>query len=229
MEKLLSFDYNGVYRDLYCNDNYFKVTTDNLCLTNFIKLRPSDKLLVDFGSGLFIIPILLSCKYDVKIIGIELDNEACLLAHKSIVKNKLEKHITVINDKIQNVRNYFDINSVSVVVCNPPYFGTGKISPNSIKALARHELGMSFDDVLKYANLILKDKGRFYFVYRVERLGDIQELLRKYNFSLKRIQIIYPSAYKRAKLVLVEACKNGRIDGLIVERPIILEGGAENV
>ena len=53
--------------------------------------------------------------YNLKIVGIECDKKACSLALSSIKENNLEEKITIINDYVQNVRDYFEINSVDIV------------------------------------------------------------------------------------------------------------------
>ena len=71
MNKKMEFSHNGKNLILYYDDNYFKITTDNLALANFIKIKSKDKLLVEFGSGLLSIPLLLSTRTDIEMIGIE--------------------------------------------------------------------------------------------------------------------------------------------------------------
>ena len=115
------YTYNGKDITFYYDDEYFKVTTDNLSLVKFIRVLVKDKTLVEFGCGLGIIPLLMS-DYNLKIVGIECDKKAYSLALNSIKENNLEEKITLINDYVQNVREYFEINSVDIVVCNPPYF-----------------------------------------------------------------------------------------------------------
>ena len=67
----MEFLHNGKNLIFYYDNNYFKITTDNLALANFVKIKSRDKLLVEFGSGLMAIPLLLSTRTDIKIIGIE--------------------------------------------------------------------------------------------------------------------------------------------------------------
>lgn len=97
----MEFFHNGKNLILYYDDNYFKITTDNLALANFIKIKSKDKLLVEFGSGLLSIPLLLSTRTDIEIVGIEKDSNASRLSEMSIKGNNLEDRIKVINDDIK--------------------------------------------------------------------------------------------------------------------------------
>ena len=116
MNKKMEFSHNGKNLILYYDDNYFKITTDNLVLANFIKIKSKDKLLVEFGSGLLSIPLLLSARTDIKMVGIEKDNNASRLSEISIKDNHLEDKIKVINDDIKNINKYFAINSIDIIV-----------------------------------------------------------------------------------------------------------------
>lgn len=227
MHKLYNFEHNGTSRSLYYDDNYFKINADNLSLAKFINIKPSDKLLVEFGSGLFIIPLLLSCDHDINIVGVEKDEKACMLSLNTIKYNGLSDNLSVINDNVQNILKYFKINSVDIVVCNPPYFSKSKQSLVSLKeekAIARHDSELSLNDVFYYANLILKNNGGLFIIERVDNLFEINDLLRQYGFAIKRMQFIYPNVCKKAKLVMIEARKNGKETNLFIDKPFVLEG-----
>lgn len=226
MSKKTVFSFNSKNLDLYYDDGYFKVTTDNLNLVNFIRIRATDKVLVEFGSGLGIIPLLLSTFTDLKMIGVECDRKACFLAEKSIRENKLGSQIQIINDYVQNVSFYLEINSVDIVVCNPPYFtleNEQKVSVNQAKQIARHDFMLTMDDVVSNANRLLKNGGALFLVQRVERFFEIRDILKQYGFAIKRVQFIYHSALKNSKLFLLEARKNAKEQGLKVIAPLFIE------
>ena len=112
-----------------------------------------------------------------------------------------------------------------LVVCNPPYrkMNTGRINPDPQKAIARHEIMASLDDILTAARRLLKLKGRLAMIYPAFRLTDILGMLRDHSLEPKRIQVIYPGLESEAKLVMLEACFGGR-SGLKVYPPLIDQG-----
>ena len=212
----MEFSHNGKNLILYYDDNYFKITTDNLALANFIKIKSKDKLLVEFGSGLLSIPLLLSAK----------DNNASRLSEISIKDNHLEDKIKVINDDIKNINKYFAINSIDIIVCNPPYFLVDNESTTSDKEylkMARHEGDMTISDVARLSKIYLRDRGSLFLVSRADRLFEIRDVLIKNNLAVKEMQFIYHDLEKCGKLVLIEARKSGKEHGLKVLKPIILE------
>ena len=231
MNRVTCFIHNNIKRNIYYDDNYFKVTTDNLALANFVKIKRKDKILVEFGSGLMAVPLLLSTRTDIKMVGIEKDSKACLLSNMSLKANKLEEQIRVINDDIKNIDKYFAINSIDIIVCNPPYFLLDNEATTSDKEylkMARHEGDMTINDVAHLAKIYLRDGGSLFLIQRADRLFEIRDILVKNNLAIKEIQFIYHDLDARGKLVLIEAKKSGKEHGLKVLKPIILEEGDVN-
>ena len=231
MNKKMEFLHNLQNMVLYYDDNYFKITTDNLALANFVKIRKKDKLLVEFGSGLLAIPLLLSTRTDIKMVGIEKNNKASRLSKKSIEDNHLEDKIKVINDDINNLDKYFQINSIDIIVCNPPYFLLENESITSDKEylkMARHEGDMTISDVARLSKIYLRDGGSLFLVSRVDRLFEVRDTLIENKLAIKEIQFIYHDLDSTSKLVLIEARKSGKEHGLKVLKPIILEEEKDN-
>lgn len=231
MNKKIEFSHNGKNLILYYDDNYFKITTDNLALANFVKIKSKDKLLVEFGSGLMAIPLLLSTRTNIKMVGIEKDSIAYKLSSMSIKDNHLEDKIKVINDDIKNLDKYFEINYIDIIVCNPPYFLLDNESTTSDKEylkMARHEGDMTISDVARLSKIYLRDGGSLFLVSRVDRLFEVRDALIENKLAIKEIQFIYHDLDSTSKLVLIEARKSGKEHGLKVLKPIILEEGDVN-
>ena len=231
MNKKMEFLHNGKNLTFYYDDDYFKITTDNLALSNFVKIKSKDKLLVEFGSGLMTIPLLLSTRTNIKMVGIEKDDKASKLSEMTIKDNYLEDRIKVINDDINNLDKHFLINSIDIIVCNPPYFfidNESSVSNKDYLKMARHEGNMTISDVAYLSKIYLKDGGSLFLIQRADRLFEIRDVLIKNNLAIKEIQFIYHDLEKCGKLVLVEARKSGKEHGLKVLKPIILEEEKDN-
>ena len=231
MSKKMEFLHNGKNLIFYYDDDYFKITTDNLALANFVKIKSKDKLLVEFGSGLMAIPLLLSTRTNIKMVGFEKDDKASKLSDMTIQDNNLEDRIKVINDDINNLNKYFPINSIDIIVCNPPYFfidNESSVSNKDYLKMARHEGNMTISDVAYLSKIYLKDGGSLFLIQRADRLFEIRDVLIKNNLAIKEIQFIYHDLEKCGKLVLVEARKSGKEHGLKVLKPIILEEEKDN-
>lgn len=164
--------------------------------------------------------------------GIEKDDKASKLSEMTIKDNHLEERIKVINDDINNLDKYFPINSIDVIVCNPPYFlleNESSVSNKDYLKMARHEGNMTIEMIARLSKIYLKDGGSLFLIQRADRLFEIRDVLIKNNLAIKEIQFIYHDLEKCGKLLLVEARKSGKEHGLKVLKPIILEKESSDV
>lgn len=54
---------------------------------------------------------------------------------------------------------------------------------------------------------MLKDKGKLYIIHRTDRMIELINLLTKYKFGIKRLQIIYPTEHSNGSMIIIEAKK----------------------
>ena len=207
---------------IYQSKDYFKFSLDSLLLANFVEFNFTDKQVLDLCTGNAPVPIILSENKKVKIYGFELQKEIYELAVKSIKVNQID-NVEIINDDVKNSLNYFPGNNFDIVTCNPPYFKYTKnsiINENEIKSIARHEIKITLEDIIKIAAKQLKAKGKFYIVHRSDRLIEIINYLNKYNFGIKKLQFVYSSIDANSSMVLIEAKKDCKNDVKVL-KPII--------
>lgn len=211
------------------NSDWFSFSLDSVLLANFVHVN-NKMIIMDFCCGNAPIPLILSTKTNSKITGVEIQKEVFSLAIKGVRLNNKEKQIEIINEDVKNLHNIYETDSFDLITCNPPYFkykNSSNINNNNTKALARHELSLTLEDVFKTAKKILKNNGKLAMVHRTERLIDIICLMRKYNLEPKRIRFIQPFSNSNSNLVLIEASKNGNA-GLKIESNLIVHDENNN-
>ena len=196
---------------------------DAVLLSGFARVKEGGNVL-DLGTGTGIIPILLSAKTEAKhLTGLEIQEESADMARRSVMLNSLEEKITIVTGDIKEAGNLFDAASFDVVTSNPPYM-TGKhglTNPEDAKAIARHEILCTLEDVISKAAYLLKPGGNFFMVHRPFRLVEIMTLLQQYKLEPKRMQLVYPYVDKEPNMVLIEANRGGR-PRMRVEKPLII-------
>lgn len=113
--------------------------------------------------------------------------------------------------------------SFDVVTSNPPYMNDshGLKNPDLPKAIARHEVLCTLEDVAREAALLLKPGGRFYMVHRPHRLAEIITVLKEYKLEPKRMKLVHPFVDRDANMVLIESVRGGR-SMMKVEAPVIV-------
>lgn len=185
---------------------------DAVLLSDFAKANKGEKVL-DLGTGTGIIPILMEAKSSGEHFwGLEIQAESAEMAQRSVKLNKLDEKIDIVQGDIKELGNIFKASSFDVVTTNPPYMNTGGGITNdfSPKAIARHEVLVSLEDIARESSRLLKFGGRFYMVHRPHRLTDIMCILREYKLEPKKLRLVQPYANKEPNMVLIEAVRSGK-------------------
>ena len=196
---------------------------DAVLLSGFAQVKEGE-VAVDLGTGTGIIPILLEAKTKGKhFTGLEIQEEVAEMAGRSVRLNQLENRVDIVRGDIKEASRLFGKASFDVVTSNPPYMNDnhGLKNPELPKAIARHEVFCTLDDVCREASLLLKSGGRFYMVHRPHRLAEIITALKTYKLEPKRMKLVHPFVDKEANMVLIEAVRGGR-SMMKVEAPIIV-------
>ena len=202
------FDYENL--KIVQNEDYFKFSIDSILLAEYAKINKSDENILDLCSGNLPVPFILNYKYHKKIRAIELQEEIYKYGLESLKINKLEDQIEYIHDDVNNIFNYFNEESFDVITCNPPYFKNSLKNENSIKSIARHEINITLEDIIKISSKLLKANKTFYLVHIPERIDEIILYCNKYNMNVKEIVVVNNTS-KQPILILVKAVKNSKI------------------
>lgn len=196
---------------------------DAVLLSGFAKAADGDRVL-DLGTGSGIIPLLMEAKTKAAhLTGLEIQADSADMAARSVKLNGLEDKIKIVTGDIKEAVGLFGAASFDVVTCNPPYMTKhhGLTNPQSPKAIARHELLCTLEDVICQSARLLKPGGNFYLVHRPFRLAEIIVLLKEHKLEPKRMKLVYPFIDKEPNMVLLEANRGGK-PRMTVEKPLIV-------
>ena len=97
----------------------------------------------------------------------------------------------------------------------------GMKNPSEAKAIARHEILCTLEDVVRESSRVLKPGGKLYMVHRPHRLIEILGKMTEYKLEPKRLKMVHPFQDKAANMVLIEAVKGGGA-WMKVEAPLIV-------
>lgn len=209
---------------IFQHDDYFKVSLDSILLANFVNINSGKLKIIDLCTGNAPIPLILSTKTKSLIYGVELQKEIYNLAVETVKYNKLENQIKLINNDIKKLYKEFETDCFDIITCNPPYFkknNKSNVNNNKVKAIAKHEINISLNDIILISKKLLKNKGDIYLIHKTERLIDILELMKNNNLEPKIIRFIYPKQEKESNLVLISGKKNGK-RGIKLLKPLFI-------
>lgn len=205
------------------NTGIFCFGMDAVLLCAFANVREGDRVL-DLGTGNGVIPILLKGRTKGShFTGLEIQDINVDMARRSVAYNSIDEYVDIVHGDIKEASAIFGGASFDVVTTNPPYMNEnhGLKNPESHKAIARHEILCTLEDVIREGAKVLKPGGSFCMVHRPHRLTEIFELMRKYKVEPKRMRMVHSFIDKEATMVLVEGIRGGR-PMIKVEKPLII-------
>lgn len=204
-------------------DKSYSFGIDSILLMDFAKMR-KNKSLIDIGSGSGILALGSNSLYELKkVTAIEIQEEKAKLLKENIKLNEIE-NIEVINDDLNKVQ--MNPNTYDYIITNPPYYKiTDNISnKNEEFLISRQEKYLKLEEIFKFANKVLKDKGKLFMIHKPERMADI--FTKSGNLKAKRIRFVSSTFDKKPEFILIEFVKNAN-DGLKIENPLIIYENGE--
>jgi tRNA1Val (adenine37-N6)-methyltransferase len=187
--------------------------------------RPrADESVLDLGTGCGIIPLIMTYRNPgIAAFGVEIQQDLAELANANVGANRMQDRITVLQQDMRELKPDMIGGPVDLVVCNPPYRkpDSGRINPDSQRAIARHELKASLAEVLQTVRRMLRTAGRFVTIYTAERVVDLFCQMRAAGVEPKFMRLIHSRLDTEAKLILVDGVKGAR-SGIRVGPPLII-------
>lgn len=203
---------------IYQDDEMFRINTDTMVLGEFIEIYKNDTVL-DMGTNNGALLIYASMFNPKKLIGLEINKKALVLAKKNLEINNITNY-ELINDNIVTYRG----EEVDVIICNPPYFKTKEEDKcdNEYKKLAKHEGELTLNKLILSIRRNLKNYGTLYLLFLSSRLNEVLEELKLNKFRVKKLKFVYDTNKEYSNVVLIKATKGGN-HGMVVEKPIIID------
>ncbi|MFQ5449442.1 MAG: tRNA1(Val) (adenine(37)-N6)-methyltransferase [Nitrospinaceae bacterium] len=201
----------------------YRYSIEPFLLADFIQLAP-DLRVLDIGTGCGIIPLLLATRErQIRITAVEIQESLYRAAAENISKNNLSGSARVIHGNFVALAPELDPEGFDLILSNPPYrkIKTGRINPNREKAIARHEIALSLESIVKHSVPLLKTAGRIALTYPPNRLNEVLLELRSRDLHPSRLRFVHGNRGAEAKIFLIEAVRERRVD-CVVESPLFV-------
>lgn len=206
---------------LYQSRDGYRFSLDALLLASFVNLKRV-KEAIDLGAGSGIVGLLLARRYpEARVTLLELQESLYRLAERNIRLNNLEERVSALKSDIRRLPG--GLPGFDLALSNPPFRKplSGLLNVERERAVARHEMEISLRELVRAASGCLKNRGRLCMIYHPLRLHELTDELARAGLEPKRLRFVHGNATLEAKMVLLEAAKNGRA-GLKVERPLFV-------
>ena len=200
-----------------------KASIDGLLLTRFIKPSPEWRV-ADLGCGNGLVGLLLAKENPwCRLLGVEIQSELIKQARQSARMNDLD-NIHFLQADLRNCPWKDSLERFDMVLANPPYrkVGTGRISPDPVRAAARHEIHGDVSDFARSASALLRDGGASTWVYLAERFDDLLKVVKKAGMEPVRTRFVISREGEEPSLFLLEALKGEGLGIVYEEEPLVL-------
>jgi len=205
----------------------FRFSLDALLLASFARARAGQRL-IDLGTGCGVAAFgfMLGRPLEIEAVGVDMDPAMIRAARENADRLGLAERFQAFEIPVDKVRERFEPEGFDLAVCNPPYRapGGGRVCAKEERTQSRFETRGGLDDFLAAGFFLLKNQGLINLIYPADRLAALFNSLARARLEPKRMMMVHGRAREPARLVLVEARKNGRPE-LRVEPPLFLHQG----
>lgn len=203
--------------------------SDAFLLSAFCRPQKSGKA-ADLGSGTGILSLLLAARHTFgHVTAVEVQSTFAELTAKNAALNGFSDTVSVVCKDVRQLSPADFGGELDAIVSNPPYMraDSGYASPHDEKQIARHEIFGGIEDFAAAAARCLKFGGRFYTVYRPDRLESLLAALRAHKLAPKRMVFVQDHEGKPPSMVLCEAVLGGA-EGLTLLPTLLLHDKSPN-
>ena len=183
-----------------------------------------NQVCADLGSGTGIIPLLCASRQKAsRIYAVEIQEKFVDIIGRNAEINDKNEVIKPILADLRELKASDIGTEVDFVTANPPYMklDSGKRNEHDEKFIARHEVYGGINDFCACAYRLLKHGGKFYVVWRPDRLIDLICALRENRLEPKLITFVCATPQSEPSMVLVRSSK-GAASGSILTRTLFL-------
>ncbi len=210
--------------------NGYRFSIDAVLLAHQVTFRKADRRVVDLGTGVGILPLILAYRHAaLSICGVEIQPALARKARENVKTNDLADRIQILEADLQSINPRRLGYVADVVVSNPPYrqVRSGRINPNRERAVARHEIAVTLEGLVRTVRRVLRTGGYFWSIYPAQRLPELIGTLQRFNIEPKFMRMVHSREDSEAKMVLTAAVKAATA-GLTVGPPLIIYRDRKN-
>lgn len=181
-----------------------KVNTDSVLLGAWTK-PAKPKHILDIGTGTGLLALMMAQKYaEAQITAIEINAEAYEQACENVALSKWHGRMKVIHTPLQT---FVPAKTYDLIISNPPYFQNDLKNVAAAKSQARHNLSLSFEELLHSVQQLLHPNGVFYVVLPFTEGQIFRQQATTYALFCQHLTAIKPHPAKPANRLLMQFSK----------------------
>jgi len=173
-----------------------KVTTDACLFGAWVAEEDkSEKIItknvLDIGTGTGLLSLIYAQKNLLaEIDAMEIDQDAYAQAKENAAASSFAERINIIHD---DVKRFTFSEKYDCIISNPPFYEKEISSDNEKKNIARHHLGLLFEELLGIIKGNLSSSGTFYLLLPFKRSEEIKKIILKEDLYVSKIVFVKQS------------------------------------
>ena len=186
-----------------------KVGTDSIILGSAIEMKSKYKRILDVGTGTGLLSLMMAQKsLNSDITAVEIDSNAYHQANINLDKCKWKNRINLIHADVKQLKT---VDKYDLIICNPPYFINSQQSNFISKNTARHQVELTFKDLLNIWDKKGKDDSDLACVLPINESEKLLEMVKINGYSLAYYLEIRPNPNSNPKRAVMLFSKNKSI------------------
>ncbi len=190
-----------------------RVNLDTVLLASWVRFRARHNNYIELGCAAGAVTIMLAQRnLKINITGVDIQEDLIMLARENLSLNNFNDSERIkfiagdLRDKKILPEQFFD-----AAIMNPPYTSNkhGRASGNKSRMTARIDDNCTPEDLARAVYRILKSRGRFFTVFKSERMAEFLAVMIKFKLMPKRIKFIFPKHGSDSNIFLCEFIKDG--------------------
>lgn len=162
----------------------------------------------DLGTGTGVVALLLAYRCStLRLFGIDLQEHSLRIAMANARGSCLRERVDFFLADVRRADRWFGSGGIDGAVINPPYrkTGSGRLSPNPVRAMSRHELTLPLQSWLEAAAHMIRFDGNLIFCHLAEREFEVVRAVESAGFQLVRLCRVHPMKHRPPMIILAEA------------------------
>jgi tRNA1Val (adenine37-N6)-methyltransferase len=141
-----------------------KVCTDSCLFGAWVAdTMPLSSYILDIGTGTGLLALMVAQKHsESQLVALEIDPASALLASQNIAVSPWSARVKVEQTAVQN---FISEKTFDCILSNPPFFENQLPSNNPLKNLAKHQSGLTREELLASVIRLLSKNGAFFVLF----------------------------------------------------------------
>lgn len=196
-----------------------KVGTDGVLLGAWTEPTGAKRIL-DIGTGSGLLAIMLAQRSSAIIDAIEINQDAATQARENFESCHWSEQLQIHNVSLQEFANQPGY-KYDLIITNPPFFSTGPQSPDTNRAMARHNNSLTVDELILCSVKMLTREGKIALILPVELRRPLVSSIAKCALWIEKETKVIPVPGKPVSRVLLLLSRatgtNAVINEIVVE------------